>query len=159
MLRIFPLLAALLFATAVQAQTQIQQVPQRIDSATGVCATAPAVNATVATGTCTITPPSGQFVYFTFLQVAACHDGTASTSSVQQAFTSTNLNGWTAQTSMISYAATTAISNPTVACDRIGGARTTPLKSAAAGTAVTIVPPTQAAHMSFPIIAEYYFSP
>jgi hypothetical protein len=137
----------------------VAQTATRSDAATGVCATAPAVNATVATGTCTITPPAGQFAYFTFLQVAACSDGTASTSSVQQAFTTTNLGGWTAQTSVIGYAATTAQANPSVACDRVGGARTTPLKSAASGGVVTIVPPAQAAHMSFPIIAEYYFAP
>jgi hypothetical protein len=35
----------------------------------------------------------------------------------------------------------------------------TPLRSAVAGTAVTIVPPAQTAHVSFPMLMEYYFSP
>jgi hypothetical protein len=135
----------------------IQQVPSRADASTGVCATAPAINATQATGTCTITPPGGQFVYFNFISVGACQDGTASVSSIQQNFTTTNLGGLTYETSTISYAATTATSAPVNACAWTGGALTAPLKSAQAGTAVTIVPPAQAAHVSFPIVAQYYF--
>ena len=145
-------------ASIALAQAPVQQAPTRLDAATGVCSTAPAINATQAVGTCTITPPSGQYVYFTYLQVANCLDGTASVSGIQLAFTSTNLNGWTAQTSTLS-AATISTNAGTVLCDRVGGARATPLKSAQAGTAVTIVPPAQQAHSSYPIIAEYYFAP
>jgi hypothetical protein len=136
----------------------VQQTGQRADAATLVSSTAPAVNATQATGTVTITPPAGQYVYFTGIYVAACGDGTASTSSVQQNFTTTNLSGLTIQTSMLAYAATTAIANNISSCDRVTLPFSVPLKSAAPGGVVTIVPPAQAAHMTFPIIATYYFS-
>jgi hypothetical protein len=137
----------------------VAQTSTRSDAATGVSSTAPAVNATQATGTVTITPPAGQFVYFTGIYVAACGDGTASTSSIQQNFTTTNLSGLTIQTSMLAFAATTAIANSISSCDRVSMPFATPLKSAASGGTVTIVPPAQAAHMSFPIIATYYFAP
>lgn len=147
---------------AALAQTTLPQVlqsPSMLNAAVGVSSTAPAVNATQAAGTVTITPPSGQFVYFTGIYVAACGDGTASTSSAQQNFTTTNLNGLTVETSMVAFAATTAIANNISSCDRVTLPFAVPLKSAVAGTAVTIVPPAQAAHMSFPIIATYYFAP
>jgi hypothetical protein len=144
---------------AASAQVIVQPTASRLDAAVLISSTAPAVNATVATGTVTITPPPGQFVYFTSLYVAACSDGTASTSSVQQNFTTTNMNSLTIQTSMLAYAATTAIANSISSCDRVALSFAAPVKSAAAGTAVTIVPPAQAAHMSFPIIATYYYAP
>jgi hypothetical protein len=151
------LCAALLWASVASAQVSVQHSPTHLDAATLIASTAPAVNATQATGTVTITPPNGQYVYFTGIYVAACGDGTASTSSVQQSFTTTNLSGLTIQTSMLAYAATTAIANSISSCDRVSLPFATPIRSAAQGTAVTIVPPAQAAHMSFPIIAIYYY--
>jgi hypothetical protein len=160
MLRLFALAVALLglWLSDAAAQVQVQNTGTMLNAATLVSSTAPAVNATQAAGTVTITPPSGQYVYFTGIYVAACGDGTASTSSVQQNFTSTNLSGLTIQTSMLAFAATTAIANNISSCDRVSLPFATPLRSAAAGTAVTIVPPAQAAHMSFPIITTYYFA-
>jgi hypothetical protein len=149
-------------AGAVLAQNVVPQVQQNgtmLNAATNVASTAPAVNATQAAGTVTITAPSGQYVYVTGLYVAACGDGTASTSSVQQSFTTTNLGTLTIQTSMLAYAATTAIANNISSCDRVSIPFSVPLKSSAAGTAVTVVPPAQAAHMSFPIIVTYYTAP
>jgi hypothetical protein len=156
-LRFIPLLLALLAGPAL-AQTTVNQSPSRFDAATGVCALAGAVNATQAAGTCTITPPSGQYVYFTYMQVGQCQDGTASISGIQLNFTSTNLNGWVQETSVLS-AATITTNAGTNLCAYVGGAKATPLRSAAPGTAVTIVPPAQTAHVSFPILMEYYFAP
>jgi hypothetical protein len=136
----------------------VAQSATRSDAATGVSSTAPAVNATVATGTVTITPPAGQFVYFTGIYVAACGDGTASTSSIQQNFTTTNLGGLTIETSYLS-AATITTNAGASQCDPVTLPFAVPLKSAASGGVVTIVPPAQAAHMSFPIIATFYFAP
>ena len=159
------LASALAFALATPAlavstlnSAPVQQDPTHLDSATGVCAFAGAVNSTQAAGTCTITPPAGQYVYFTYLKVGACQDGTASISGIQLNFTSTNLGGWTRETSTLS--AGTITTNPFVnLCANDGGALPLPLKSAAAGVAVTLVPPAQTAHMSFPIEAMYYFAP
>jgi hypothetical protein len=136
----------------------VAQTATRQDAATVVCSTAPAVNATAATGTCTVVPPAGQFLYLVALYVAACGDGTASTSSIQQNFTTTNLNGLVIETSYLS-AATIATNPGASQCDRVSMPFATPLKSAAAGSTVTIVPPAQAAHMSFPIVALGYFAP
>jgi hypothetical protein len=153
-------LCALAFSAglAFAQQAPVQQAPTRLDASTGVCALAGAVNQTQAAGTCTVTPPAGQYVYFNYMQVGACQDGTASISGIQLNFTSTNLNGWVQETSTLS--AATITTNPFVnLCAYVGGALTAPLKSAAAGTAVTIVPPAQTAHMSFPINLNYYFAP
>ncbi len=136
----------------------VQQTQQRLDAATGVCALAGAVNSTQAAGTCTITPPAGQYVYFTYMDVAQCQDGTASISGIQLNFTSTNLNGWVVETSVLSAATITTNAGTNLCAHGGGGALTTPLRSAVAGTAVTIVPPAQTAHVSFPMLMEYYFS-
>lgn len=143
---------------AIAQPAPVQQSASRLDASTGVAAFAGAVNHTQAAGTLTITPPAGQYVYFNYLLVGACQDGTASISGIQLNFTSTNLNGWTMETSTLS--AATITTNPFVnLCAYQGGARTAPLKSAQPGLAVTIVPPAQTAHMSFPSVAEYYFAP
>ena len=127
--------------------------------------TTPAVNATQAAGTVTITPPAGNFVYFTSLLFGACSDGTASQSNPQLAFTSTNIGGTLAAASLTvqnsTVTAATITTNPFVnlcawSPNIVAFA---PLKSATAGAAVTLVPPAQNAHMSFPIIATYYFAP
>jgi hypothetical protein len=145
------------FAQSSNVVPPVQQSSQRLDAATGVCALATAVNATQAAGTCTISPPAGQYVYFTYMQVAQCQDGTASISGIQLNFTSTGLNGWVQETSFLS-AATITSNNGTNLCAYVGGPLTTPLKSASPGGVVTIVPPAQTAHVSFPIVMEYYFS-
>ncbi len=141
-----------------QAAPPVQQTTQRLDAATNVCALAGAVNSTQAAGTCTITPPAGQYVYFTYMQVGQCQDGTASISGIQLNFTSTNLGGWVQETSYLS-AATITTNAGTNLCAYVGGPMTAPLKSAAPGGVVTLVPPAQTAHVSFPILMEFYFSP
>ena len=155
-------LAALCLAGPAFAQNvapQVQQSSTMLNAANQVASTAAAVNATQAAGTVTITPPAGQFVYVTGLYVAACADGTVSVSSVQQNFTTTGFSGTLSiETSYIS--AATITSNPgAIQCDRVTLPFSVPLKSATAGTAITVVPPAQAAHMSFPIIVTYYTAP
>ena len=153
---------ALLVTEPARAQlaqgTQTYSNGSRLDASSTLCSLAAAVNATQAAGTCTITPPNGQSVYITHIHVANCIDGTASTSSIQQNFTSTNLGGLTIETAFLS--AATITSNAGVPlCDVRQLALTTPLKSAQPGVAVTIVPPAQAAHGSFPITVLGYFAP
>lgn len=160
MRRIFlSLLALVALGGIAYSQVVTTASPTRQDAATLVSSTAPAVNATQATGTVTITPPAGQYVYFTGIYVAACGNGTASASSIQQNFTTTNLSSLTIQTSILAFAATTAIANNISSCDRVSIPFATPLRSGTAGTAVTIVPPAQNANFSYPIIATYYFAP
>jgi len=162
MKRLLLLLAALVLSTSMayaqvppSAAAPIQQTWQRLDASTGVCAAAPAINVNV---TCTITPPNGMYVYFNFLQVGACGDGVLSKSAIQANWTTTNLSGWVAETAYLtgSTVSTNAFDN---LCGFVGGALTAPLKSTQAGVAVTIVPPTANADVSYPIIAEYYFAP
>jgi len=136
----------------------VAQIATRGDAATGVCALATAVDATQAAGTCTITPPAGQYAYFTGIYVAACGDGTASQSDIQLNFTTTNLNGFVVETSFISGSTITTAPGASL-CDRVSMPFATPLKSAAPGGVVTIVPHAQTAHVSFPIVALYYFAP
>ena len=164
MMRKLALAFAALLALAAPALAQnvappVQQTGQRLDAAAGGCYLATAVNATQAAGTCTITPPAGQYVYFTTLEVGACMDGTASISGIQLNFTSTNLNGWVEETSTLT--AATITTNPMANLCAWGpnSVGAVPLKSQAPGGVVTIVPPAQTAHMSFPIKASYYFSP
>ena len=152
-------LAASAFALGITNPAPVQQDPTRLDAA-GSCSYAPAVNQTAASQTCTITPPPGMFVYVDSLIFKACLDGTASISSIQQNYTSTNIGAPTIawQTALLS--AATITTNPTTnLCDTspqlVGSS---PLKSIAPGTAVTFVPPTAATHASFGMFVAYHFA-
>lgn len=151
------ILAALLCLAALPALAQQGPLvsPAQTDllGSSGVCATAPASNAT---STCTITVPANQHAYINFLQVGACGDGTAG-SAQQLAFTSTNLNGWTQQ---LSWAAGTVPTTTSAAltCVFLGGPRTHPLVSAAGPVSVTIVSPAATGHVSWPINVEYFLA-
>ena len=156
----FSLIAASAFATGITNPAPVQADPTRLD-ADGSCSYAPAVNTAASANTCTITPPPGQFVYVDTLIFNPCMDGTASVSSIQQNYTSTNIGNPTIvwEASQISYAATTATSAPVNACAPSPNlAAAAPLKSTVAGTAVTFVPPAQAAHMSFGMFVGYHFA-
>jgi hypothetical protein len=117
---------------------QVQQNPTMLNAANNVASTAPAVNATQSAGTVTITPPAGQYVYVTGLYVAACGDGTASTSSIQQNFTTTNLGTFSIETSWLSAATITSNAGNSM-CDRVTLPFSVPVKSQAAGTAVMLI--------------------
>lgn len=142
-------LAALLFSLGAHAQTGpfVSQGPTPTQGSSGVCAVAPAINTQ---STCTINVPGNQHAYINYLSVTGCSNATAS-SAVQQAFTSTNLNGWTAQ---ISVSAATSL--PT--CVTVGGARAQPMMSSAGPVTVTVVTPAAATNISWSYDIEYYLA-
>lgn len=148
------------FAIGLTNPAPVQQDPTRLDAASS-CSYAPAVNVAATSATCTITPPAGQFVYVDSLIVYACLDGTASISSIQQNFTSTNLGNpsFAYETALIS--GSTITTNATdVLCQSSGQLiGTSPLKSTVPGTAITIVPPAAATHASFGQFVAYHFAP
>jgi hypothetical protein len=160
--------ALLLGASLALAQqiggAQVGQQAQHYDAGVNVQSTAPAVNATQAAGTVTITPPSGSYVYFTSLLFGACGDGTASQSPIQLAFTSTNIGGASTTSLQVENSAISGSTITTNAWTNLCAwspniVSFAPLRSLVAGTPVTLIPPAQNAHVSFPIIAAYYFSP
>jgi len=154
------LVTTLMLAPEALGQTgpTVSAGPTDLQASTGGCYTAPAVNATVAAGTCTIAVPANQHLYINFLQVGVCTDNTTNAVNTPQlAFTSTNLNGWTQQFSWLQ-GATIGTTGDFTTCQFIGGPRTHPLVSAAGPLNVTIVPPAQQAHSSYPINAEYYLA-
>jgi hypothetical protein len=145
-------------AAMAQQGTPVSPAPSDLQGSTGVCATAPVVNATQAAGTCTISVPANQHLYINFLQVGACVDDTTNlTNTPQLAFTSTNLNGWTQQFSVL-MGGTVGTTGAYQACIFMGGPRGHPLVSAAGPVSVTILPPAQQAHTSYPINVEYYLA-
>ena len=146
------ILAFLLGVDAASAQSPVQQSSQRLDAATAT-AVSTNYNTINSQAVLTITPPAGQFVYITRLELEAIQDGT-STAAVNSAFTSTGLgSGSTASPQWGFSLAATA--DAVLYRDVNFG---TPLKSAASGTNVTITSPTAAAHLAFGIKAYYYFS-
>jgi hypothetical protein len=145
------LLALALLCLPAAAQVTVQPSAQKLDAATTVCpityssGTVPAVNVT-ATATCT--PPAGMFVYIVGLSFHVCTNGTG-TAANQVTFTTTNITG--SPTYPFSIAATASI------CQRWAEPLTTPLKSTAAGTAVTVVSPAAATNNSYdPRVYAYY---
>jgi len=131
----------------------IQQIGQRLDAAIGV-AVSTNYNTINTQATATITPPSGQYVYVTRIELEAIQDATA-TAAVNSAFTSTGLgSGATASPQWGFSLAATA--DATLYRDINLGV---PLKSAIAGQNVTVVSPAAAAHLAFGVKVYYYFSP
>ena len=127
--------------------TAIQQVPTRLDACTPINATA-AINNAV---TLTITPPAGQFVYLCGWDLTVSNNGTGAVVATNLSFTSTNLSGWKVAYSMVGTANTTGFQYNT--------AFNSPIKSSAAGTAVTIVSPAANAQAVYNVNAYYYFAP
>lgn len=139
-------LLALSFNPAL-AQAPVQQAPTHLDAATAVAFAGTAVNSQ---STATITVPGGQYAYITAISFDVCTNGTG-TAANQVTYTSTNIAGspqW-----VFSIAATASICQHWQ--DIIPGG----LKSAAAGTNVTIVSPTAATNNSYTIRAYYYLAP
>lgn len=131
----------------------VQQSATRADAATVMCtitssgAAAPAVN-TQTTATCT--PPAGQFVYITGVSFDVCTNGTG-TAVNQVNWTTTNLTG--SPIYSFSLAATASI------CQHWSEPFAVPLKSTAAGTAVTFVSPAAAANNSYVARVYAYYAP
>jgi hypothetical protein len=129
-----------------QAATPTQSSPSRLDASQLV-----ATSATSA-ATLTITPPSGQYVYINGVEVQNCAGGTAVTAAAPTTVTTTNLGGvaWT-----IGSGVTAGLCQPSP----MSAGWAAPLKSAAPGTAVTIVLPTFATNQTIRVSAYYYFAP
>lgn len=141
-LLMLPLLASLAFG-----QARTQQDATRLDVATAVAVTGTAVNNQY---TATITVPAGQYAYITAISFDVCTNGTG-TAANQVTFTSTNLSGspvWP-----FSIAATASI------CQHWQDVIPGGLKSAAAGTNVTIVTPAAATNNSYTVRIYYYLAP
>lgn len=145
-LTILAILATLIVSTAAIAQpVPVDQAATRASACTAANATA-AVNNAV---TLTLTPPSGYYVYLCGFDIAISQDGTA-TVNTNQSFTSTNLGGWAWKYSLPATANTQLTQSFYF---------NNPVKSAAAGTAVTVVSPAAKANSAFSINGYYYFAP
>jgi len=154
-----PLILGLLLAAIGVAAAQnfiappVQQTATRADAAPVMCtitssgAAAPAVN-TQTTSTCT--PPGSWFVYITGVSFDVCTNGTGSAVN-QVNWTTTNLTG--APIYSFSIAATASI------CQHWSEPFAVPLKSTAAGTAVTFVSPAAATNNSYVARVYAYFAP
>lgn len=144
---IFALLAALLLAPAAAfAQTAVQQSPTRLDAAQFV------QSSTTSAATITITPPAGQYVYVTNVEITNCAGATAVTAAAVTSVTTTNLGGaaWT-----LGSGTTAGACQPSP----INGPFALPLKSSSPGTAATVVLPTFATNQTVRVSVYYYFAP
>ena len=142
------LLAAPAFGqTNIPPATAVQQSGQRLDAGIQVQHTH------AASTTLTATPPSGQYVYWTGLDISNCV-GTAATAAAPVYVTTTGFTGspqW--QVGSGSVAGVCTDSQPT------GFAYTSPFKSTTAGTAVTWVSPAFSNTQVVSINVYYYFAP
>lgn len=119
------------------------------NGATG-CAT---VNTTAANGTVTITPPAGQFVYITNVSIDIASDTTGNTQVATMS--TTNISG----TPIWSLATIAPTASSAGQFRQISETYATPLKSTAAGTAVTFVPSAQTNHVIFCTRVAGFFAP
>jgi hypothetical protein len=147
--RLFSSFVLLAWCSAAFAQVIVQPTASRSDGAF-VCAFAASPVAVNQQETVTCTPPAGMFVYITGLSFDVCTDGTG-TAANTVTWTSTNLTN--APVWSFSIAATASI------CQHFAEPLTTPLKSAAPGTAVTLVSPAAALHNSYHARVYAYFAP
>lgn len=135
------------FAQAVSTQ----QSATRVEAATAVAFAQAAV---AAVSTATITVPAGLFAYITAISMDACADGTGGTAETNANFTTTNIQStpkWS-----FSWAGTA-----NTCATPIREWFTTPLKSAQAGTNVTVVSPSDGGgtHNQYTIRVYYYLAP
>jgi hypothetical protein len=150
-LRFIPLFA-LLFAAPAAAQVAVQQSGTHLDASTLACGYSAAF-AVAQQSTTTCTPQAGQFVYITTIAFDACNDATG-TAVTPATFTSTNIPGLpTFGVAMVTQA---TYANP---CWHWQVVFPSPVKSTAAGTAVTIVSPATAAHTAWQATVFGYSAP
>ena len=140
---------AALLAVPAAAQISVQNSPTKPDAGSQVCSFSPSTVAVNQQEPVTCTPPAGQYVYITGLSFDVCTDGTG-TAANQVTWTSTNITG--APVWSFSVAATASI------CQHFSEPLTTPRKSTAAGTAVTLVSPAAATHNSYHARVYAYFA-
>ena len=157
MSRIFVLVAGTLLGLAggtlaQSAPLPVQQTGQLLDAGTAVAVSAN-YNTVNQQGVATVTPPAGQYVYITRIELEAINDGTG-TAVVIVNFTSTGLgSGATASPQWGLSTAATADANIFRDINF-----STPLKSAIAGQNVTITSPSTELHTGFGIKIYYYLS-
>lgn len=141
------LIGLALFLAPVLAQAQsivgTQQQPTHLDAASTLGTSA------ASAATITITPPAGQYVYITNVEITNCAGGTAVTAAAPTSVTTTNLGGaaWT-----VGSGVTAGLCQPSP----VNGPLPTALKAAAPGV-VTIVLPTFATNQTVRVSAYGYF--
>jgi hypothetical protein len=143
------LLAAFCGVASAQQGSLVQNSGSMLNAATAT-AVGTNFNTIASQSTATIVVPAGLYAYITGIYLSACQDAT-STANVNLQFTSTNITG----TPDWAYGLA-AVANT---CYQQMLNFATPLKSAAAGTNVTVVSPTSTAHTGFGIDVFYYLAP
>ena len=147
------LLAVLLTLTAVGAFAQQTGGTQTAQQATHYDAATNAQHTHTTATTITITPPGGQYVYVTALDISDCATGTAVTAAAPTYITTTGLNG-TPQY-QIGSGVTAGLCQPVpVPAFNLGG-----FKSSAPGSNVTFVLPTFATNQVISFNVYYYYAP
>jgi hypothetical protein len=141
---VLSLAAVLLLAAGAVAQTSTQQSPTDLTAATQV-AHSHSTGATI-----TVTPPAGQYVYVTGIDLSNCATTTI-TPATPVTITTTGFTGtWTLY---VGTGATAGLCQPQEI------AWTRPVKSAAPGTAVTFVLPTFTTNQVIGMNVYYYYAP
>jgi hypothetical protein len=143
------LLVGLLAATPAAAQVIVQDSATMLNAATQSCSYSAAF-AVNQQSTTTCTPNAGQFFYITGIAFDVCTDGTG-TATTPTTFTTTNLTG--------SPTFGTAVPASAEVCQHWTVGFVTPLKSSAAGTAVTVVSPSSATHNAYQATVFGYSAP
>jgi hypothetical protein len=153
MSRIFLALALLLSLTGLASAQTVQQSGQRLDAAqfTVVGTNYNTVNTQAVA---TVTPPAGQYVYITRIELEAVQDGTA-TAAVNSAFTSTGLGTGTTASPQWGFSIA-ATADATLYRDVN---LSVPLRSAVPGQNVVITSPAATLHLGFGVKVYGYFSP
>lgn len=128
------------------AQQRVQQDATRLDAATTVG------TSKTSAATITIAAVSGQYFYLTGIDITNCATGTAVTAAAPTDITSTNLNGaiWT-----VGSGVTAGLCQP----QSISNFGPAGLKSAAPGTATTVVLPTFATNQVVRVSVYGYYAP
>lgn len=142
------LLALVCLATTAAAQTvSVQQSATPLD-AVAIYATSASSAATI-----TVTPPSGQFFYLTNVEITNCAGSSAVTAAAVTTVTTTNLGGGTTPAWTIGSGVAAGLCQPSP----VNGPFPHPLKSNAAGTAVTFVLPTFATNQTVRVSVYGYY--
>lgn len=145
-------LFALVFCAALPTFAQSQ--PQPIQHTPGHADAAQLVGTCVTTGcTITVSPPSGQYAYFTNVEMQNCAGATTVTGASPTTITTTNLGGvaWTVGSGST---AAGQCNSPSPSGSFAGL-----LKSATAGTAVVFTLPAFATNQTIRLSVYYYFAP
>jgi hypothetical protein len=150
---LFSLAFLLGLAGAAAAQVSVQQSPSRLDASTAV-AVGTNFDTVNTQSTATVTPPAGQFVYITRIELESCQDATGGAVSNVN-FTSTGLGSGATASPQWELSQAAAASTCTFRDVNL----VTPLKSATQGTNVTVVSPSAATHTGFGIKVYYYLAP